>query len=241
MTLPNSFLTRPIAHRALHGEGRAENSVEAILAACDAGYGIEIDLQLSKDGQAIVFHDYDMTRLTGTKGPIQQRTAAEITAMPLLSGGTIPTLEQALTEVAGRAPLLIEIKDQDGRLGPNIGTLEAATAKALKGYNGDVAFMSFNPHAALAMKPTGRPIGLTTCAFTAEEWHIIPAATRAELSTLPHIDQVDFISHYHGDLTSPHLAKAKGKPLLCWTIRSSEEETKAREIADNITFENYAP
>ena len=86
--LPPAFLDRPIAHRALHdkSQGRPENSVEAIRAAVEAGYGIEIDLQLSSDGEAMVFHDYDLARLTAVEGPVRTRSAAELGAIPLRYG-----------------------------------------------------------------------------------------------------------------------------------------------------------
>jgi glycerophosphoryl diester phosphodiesterase len=153
-SLPHAFLEAPIAHRALHdlSRGRPENGPSAIEAACKAGYGIEIDLQLSSDGVAMVFHDYDLGRLTEKKGAVRQ-LSAEALGQVRLKGGTdtIPTLEQVLEQVAGRVPLLIEIKDQDGAMGANVGALEAAAARALSGYKGLVAVMSFNPHSMIAM------------------------------------------------------------------------------------------
>ena len=132
--LPAAFLERPIAHRALHGPGRPENSRAAIRAAVAAGYGIEIDVQPSADGVAMVFHDADLDRLTGTAGPIRGRTAADLARLPLHGGDEgIPTLAEVLALVAGRVPLLVEIKDQDGALGPGVGALEAATAAACAG------------------------------------------------------------------------------------------------------------
>lgn len=96
--LPAEFLSVPIAHRALHdvAQNRPENSRAAIRAAIDAGYGIEIDLQLSADGQALVFHDYDMTRLTGQSGPIRLQSAAQAAEISLAKGDgeTIPTLAE---------------------------------------------------------------------------------------------------------------------------------------------------
>ena len=108
--LPPGFLEAPFAHRALHGPGRPENSREAILAAVDAGFGIELDVQASADGAAIVFHDYDLARLTGQSGPVQARSAAELSQMPLLGSPTAPpTLGEALTLVACVVPLLCVI------------------------------------------------------------------------------------------------------------------------------------
>lgn len=247
--LPAAFLTRPVAHRAYHdkGAGRPENSRAAIRAAVDAGYGIEIDVQPSSDGRAMVFHDYDLGRLTPQSGPIAQRPAAALGQIPLLHGNeTIPTFAEVLEIVAGQVPLLVEIKDQDGIMGDTVGPLEQAVAADLQGYSGDVALMSFNPHsvAALAQHAPDHPRGITTCDYAAEHWPLLSDATRAHLATIPDFDRVGacFISHAAGELTSPHVTalKARGVPVLCWTIRSPEDEAKARRIADNITFEGYA-
>jgi glycerophosphoryl diester phosphodiesterase len=249
MTLPASFLARPLAHRALHdlAAGRPENSVEAIQAAIDQGYGIEVDLQLSKDGRAIVFHDYGLKRLTEQSGPIQQKTADELQTIPLI-GGThpIPTFKQVLGQVAGQVPLLVEIKDQDGTLGPAVGRLEQAAAADLSGYTGDVAVMSFNPNSVRVFGGYAPdvPVGLTTCDFNQEDWALIPKARRERLAEIPDIkaSRATFISHDARDLHSPRVAalKKRGLPVLCWTIRSPEAEAKARQIADNVTFEEYA-
>jgi glycerophosphoryl diester phosphodiesterase len=246
--LSAQFLGAPIAHRALHdlAAGRPENSPTAIEAACRAGYGIEIDLQLSSDGQAMVFHDYDLKRLTAEVGPVRQRSTAELQQIPLTGGtDTIPTLEQVLQQVAGRAPLLIEIKDQDGAMGANVGALEAATARALHGYAGPVAVMSFNPHSMIAMAGLcpDIPRGLTTCAYTAEDWPLLPPGTRARLREIPDYDAAKacFISHDASDLGAARVAdlKVRGAAILCWTIRSAEAEAAARQIAHNVTFEGY--
>lgn len=246
MTLPPAFLGRPIAHRALHGAGRPENSRAAVQAAIDAGYGIEIDLQLSADGQAMVFHDYALDRLTAAKGAVRQRRAADLAEIPLSGGAEgIPRFGEILALVAGRVPLLVELKDQDGALGDDLGPLEAATAQAAAGYAGPLAFMSFNPHAVARMAglaPTV-PRGLTTCAFAPEDWPA-PAARLAELAEIPDVARTGacFISHDHRDLGRPRVAalKADGLAVLCWTIRSPSEEAAARRIAQNVTFEGYA-
>lgn len=247
-SLPAGFLTAPIAHRAYHDitAGRVENSARAIQAAMDAGYGIEIDLQLSKDGQAMVFHDYDLGRLTGEKGPIRGRTAAELAQITLTGGpDTIRTLPEVLTQIAGRVPLLIELKDQDGAMGANVGILERATAAALQGYAGDVAVMSFNPNSVLQMQihAPDVPRGLTTSAYSREDWQLLPARTRDKLRDIPDYDTVGacFISHEAADLARPRVAdlKKRGAHVLCWTIRSAQAEAQARQIAENVTFEGY--
>ncbi|MFD1748354.1 glycerophosphodiester phosphodiesterase family protein [Salipiger marinus] len=246
--LPPAFLDRPIAHRALHDRalGRPENSRAAITAAIAAGYGIEMDLQLSSDGCAMVFHDDLLDRLTGASGPLRQRRAADLAALRLRdSDEGIPTLAEVLDLVAGRVPLLIEVKDQDGGMGANVGTLERAAVADLAGYRGPVALMSFNPHsvAALADLAPDLPRGLTTDGYEAEGWPTLSASRRAELREIPDYDRTgaSFISHHWRDLARPRVAELAeaGAEVLCWTIRSPEAEAEARQIARNITFEGY--
>ena len=247
--LPDSFLARPIAHRALHDRdaGRTENSLASVRAAVEAGYGIEIDVQVSKDGQAMVFHDYDLRRLTFEAGPVAQRSSAELGQVALLNDtGTVPTLTEVLSAVAGRVPLLIEVKDQDGQMGGDTGVLGAAVARAIDGYDGDVALMSFNPHHVIELGrlcPT-RPRGLVTDPFSADDWPTLPHPTRERLAGIPDHDHVgaSFVSHNVTDLSSPRIAalKTEGARILCWTVRSAKVEAEARKIADNVTFEGYA-
>lgn len=246
--LPAAFLKAPIAHRAYHdlAAGRPENSRAAIRAAIAAGYGIEIDLQLSQDGVAMVFHDYDLQRLTGQTGAVQRKTAAELSQIPLLGGQeTIPTFAEVLALVNGQVPLLVEVKDQDGIMGANVGRLEKAAARDLEGYTGDVALMSFNPHSVRILSGLcpDVPRGLTTSAYTQVDWPLLPKGTRDRLRDIP--DYVSskccFISHEAEYLSTPEVArlKARGATILCWTITSAADEATAREIADNVTFEGY--
>lgn len=246
--LPAAFLAAPIAHRAYHdrSSGRPENSRAAIRAAIEAGYGIEIDLQLTSDGQAVVFHDYHLSRLTGAEGAVRQRTAAELAQIALTGGDGegIPSFTEVLALVAGRVPLLVELKDQDGAMGPGIGPLEAAAAGALERYDGPVAVMSFNPHsvAEMARLAPDLPRGLTTSSYDPDDWNLSPE-TCDRLREIPDFDRVgaSFISHEARDLARPRVAelKAKGVPVLCWTIRSPKAEAEARAVADNVTFEGY--
>jgi glycerophosphoryl diester phosphodiesterase len=246
--LPEVFRRLPIAHRALHDvtAGRPENSREAIRAAMAAGYGIEIDLQPSRDGRAMVFHDYDLGRLTPETGPVRGRDAAELAQIPLRGGEAgIPDLPEVLTLVAGRVPLLIELKDQHGQMGVTDGVLEAATAEALAGYKGLVALMSFNPEMVVAMAALSPdlPRGIVTCAYTPEDWPLLREETRARLRAIPDYERAgaSFVSHDVTDLANPRLAelRAQGAAILCWTVRSRETEARARQVADNITFERY--
>lgn len=247
--LPQAFLRAPIAHRALHDRtaGRPENSVEAIEAAIAGGYGIEIDLQPSADGRAMVFHDYKLDRLTAETGPVRARDAATLGRIPLTGGQSgIPTFAEVLALVAGRVPLLVEIKDQDGQLGPGVGRLEAAAAGDAAGYEGPLAFMSFNPNSVRALSGLAPdiPRGIVTSAYRPGDWAYLPAGTRDRLRQIPDIEAsgAAFISHEAGDLARPRVAELRrtGLPVLCWTIRTPEAEAAARIHADNVTFEGYA-
>lgn len=250
VALSDDFLRLPIAHRALHDvdDGRPENSRAAIQAAVAAGFGIEIDLQLSADDQALVFHDYDLARLTGQAGPIRGRTGVEAQAIAL-SGGqgeTIPSLADVLALVDGRVPLLIELKDQDGAMGQQIGALEAATAAELRDYDGPVALMSFNPYSVIEMARLlpDVPRGLTTCGYDPADWPL-SEETCARLREIPDFEaaEASFISHHAQDLGRRRVRALweDGVPVLCWTIRSAAEEAEARKMADNVTFEGYLP
>lgn len=247
--LPESLRRLPVAHRAYHDRaaGRIENSRAAIRAAVQAGYAIEIDLQLSSDCQAMVFHDDDLDRLTAATGPVRARSAAELGGIGLTGGDEgIPTFAEVLALVAGQVPLLVEIKDQDRGFGPGVGVLEAVTAQHLAGYSGDVAVMSFNPHsvAEMARLLPRVPRGLTTWEWKGDEADTIGEARCAPLRDIVDYDRVgaSFLSHHWRDLARPRVAElvAQGADLLCWTLRSPEDEAEARKRACNVTFEGYA-
>lgn len=247
--LPPAFLARPIAHRGYHDKmaGRIENSPSAFGAAIDAGYGIELDLQLSRDGVAMVFHDDVLDRLTAETGRVRDRDSEALTGL-VLKGATdrIPTLAEVLAQVGGAVPLLIELKDQHGAMGDTDGRLEKAVAEALTGYDGPVALMSFNPN---MVRRVGRlcpdlPRGLISSAWRKIDEPHVPVDTRARLAAIPDFDAVgaSFLSHDVTNLAAPRVEqiKAQGHTILCWTVRSPDQERDARKIADNITFEGYA-
>jgi len=248
MTIPKVFIQTPIAHRTLHdvADGRPENSLAGARAAIEHGYGIEVDLLMSKDGVPMVFHDYSLERLTDEMGAVTQRTAKELGAIQLKNGNEgIPTLEAVLKLVDGRVPVLIEIKDQDGALGPNVGALEQAICAILNEYDGASALMSFNPHAIAkcAEFAPDIPRGLVTGTFLAKKWPFVPEARRVELAGIPDYDQVGacFISHHvmHLEDAVVTYRKQRGAMILCWTVRTAKIEKVARKVADNITFEGY--
>jgi len=154
VTLPAGLFSPPFAHRGLWGVGGApENSLSAFEAACRAGFGIELDVFLSSDGEPVVFHDENLERLAGLKARVWELSAAELSAAPLRGGpDRIPTLRQVLELVAGRAMLLIEIKASPAVGGP----LESAVAEALDHYPGPAAVISFEAR-ALAWFAANRP------------------------------------------------------------------------------------
>ena len=242
------FLRLPIAHRGLHGPDVPENSMAAVRAAIAAGYGIEVDIQQAAGGEPVVFHDYDLQRLAGIEGFVADTSLEELQKLRLMhTAEAMPTLPEVLREVAGKVPLLLEIKDQDGRLGPNVGDLQDRVASALKGYGGPVAVISFNPQAVAAFTRAAPdiPAGLVTCGFDEDEWPMLDEATRARLATIPDFDKsgASFVTHDVTDLSNPALValKERGVPVLAWTVRSPQEEALARSsTAANITFEGYA-
>lgn len=242
------FLGAPIAHRGYydHAAGRAENSAAAFRAAIEMGYAIELDLQLSADGQAIVFHDDTLDRMTQGAGALRERTAREICAFRLTPGNEIiATFREILSLVAGKTALLIELKDQTGNLSQSDGTLENAVINDLKGYDGPVALMSFNPSmvAHLTRIKAPWPLGLTTAAFDDKSWPEICSTKRRALADISNFNQTGacFFSHQADDLAGPAPTRLRkqGITCLCWTIRSQHQEKIARKYAQNITFEGY--
>lgn len=247
--LSSAFLTRPIAHRGYHNkaEGVVENSPSAFAAAIAAGYPIELDLQLSRDGVAMVFHDDALDRLTNESGPVRSRDAYVLEAIELKgSSDRIPTLSYVLEVVGGQVPLLIELKDQHGQMGKTDGVLERAALAVLDDYSGAFALMSFNPHmvAQVAEIAPDVPRGLISSAWRKIDEAHVPVDRRAELAAIPDFERIgaDFLSHDHTNLDSPRVEqlKARGVPILCWTIRTAQQEHVARKVADNVTFEGYA-
>ena len=154
MNLPDGLFAPPIAHRGLWRPGEAvENSLVAFEKACQAGYGIELDVRLSSDGEAVVFHDETLARLAGVEAAVGELTAEELTSLPLQGGpDRIPTLEETLRLVAGRAMVLVEIK-----AAPGAGdALEVRAAALLDHYEGPAAVISFEAE-ALAWFARRRP------------------------------------------------------------------------------------
>jgi len=222
------------AHRGLHGEGPhgtglAENSIGAFAAAIARGMGIECDIQRSGDGQAMVFHDWELDRLTGETGPVADRSA-EALSQVLLAGSNdrIPTLREVLGMVRGRAPLLIEIKS---RRGYNVAASCLAVRRVLEGYLDPHAVMSFDPRVGkwFAAHSPHTPRGLVVT----EEGRRGPAGRIARHVALWQA-RPDFLAYDIRDLPSPFAAaqRARGIPVLTWTVRSPELLARAERHAD---------
>jgi glycerophosphoryl diester phosphodiesterase len=225
---------RPYAHRGLHGDGRAENSLSAFRAAAAAGHGIELDVRLSSDGFAIVFHDSALDRLTGESGALADRSAAELGRIRLAGGeDRIPTLAEAVAATNG-VPLLIEIKTDDR----HVSRLCHAVRRAVEGQAERVAIMSFHPEVPRWFAAHARHIvrGLVV-SEGGKGWHG-PIARRLALWR----GKPEFLAYDVRDLPSRFAAaqRARGLPLLTWTCRSGDDRARAERDADQIIYETGA-
>ncbi len=208
------------AHRGLHGEGVPENSLGAFSAAIDRGLGIECDLRASADGRAMVFHDADLDRLTGAKGKTAALSVGDLTALALTgSSEHIPTLRDMLELVAGRVPLLLELKS-DGR--ESIHKLCRAVRRDVAGYAGEVAVMSFDPRIASWFKKRlpDLPRGLV---ITEQDARTLSGALKRRIALIK--ARPDFLAYDIRDLPSrfAQLQARAGLPLLTWTVRSAAQ------------------
>ena len=226
------------ARRSRTGSGArraAENSL-AFQAACAAGYGIELDVQLSADGEAMVFHDDKLTRMTGAEGRIRDRTAAELAELRLAgSDEKIPTLLETLAVVGHRAMVHIELKTPYGEVGP----LEQRTHEVIADHNGPVCVIGFNPYshawfaqlsaccAAWTATPTTRPTnGGPSASFAALEHVESPGRTSGPGLTCP--------SEKAG-------IREAGMPVVAWTVRDAAQWDRIKDGCDNLIFEGFAP
>ena len=221
--------TRGYAHRGLHGAGRPENSPSAFAAAIDAGLGIECDVQRSSDGLAMVFHDFELDRLTDQTGPVNALSAEELGRIVLSgSSDTIPTLRKLLDQVAGRVPLLIEIKS---RKESRYAATCLAVRRVLEGYRGEHAIMSFDPR-VVRWFADHSPLTVRGLVVSEEAAKTLAGAIKRRLS-LWHA-RPDFLAYDVRDLPSRFAAsqRKRGLPVLTWTVRSPEHRERAATYAD---------
>ena len=247
--VPDWLTARPIAHRGLHDRkaNRFENTVSAALAAVDRGYAIECDVQRSADGEAVVFHDATLDRLTTERGRVGSFSAAALAALSIGgSGDRIVSLATFLSAIGGRVPLICEIKsafDGDIRLADRV----AAVAGA---YQGPLALKSFDPLVIRHLRQSGEtsvPLGIVAEArYCDPEWAVLDAMDRQRMAALVHLPETEpaFLSYAVDDL--PHAATtlfklALGRPVIAWTVRTSEQRQRAVHWTDQIVFEGFTP
>jgi glycerophosphoryl diester phosphodiesterase len=225
---------QPFAHRGLHGIGVVENCRAAFEAAVALGHGIELDVQASRDGEAIVFHDYDLERLTGEKGRVAERSAAELQRIALKGAGEmIPTLAEIVRLVDSRVPILIEVKARGLRVGP----LCASVLRAVRDYRGYMAVMSFNPEVGRWFWRNGRGITRGLVVTERRRARRVHSGLERRLSlwrARPH-----FLAYDIRDLPSPFARRqrARGLPVLSWTVRGEAQRGTASAEADQIIYE----
>ena len=231
------------AHRGLHDATHAENSLSAFARAVEHGYGIELDVRLSKDGELVVFHDDTLDRVAGVSGLVKDFTTEELAAMSLSGTGEgIPTFRAVLELVGGRVPLLVEIKENAGD-----SAVSEKTAEMLSSYRGPFVIESFNPLSLARIRRLlpGVYRGQLSDRFTREKQFRKPMFVLLELFLLNFRARPDFIA-YRFDETRffPFrlLRAFYPRPLFAYTVKSEEEERFARAHGfDTVIFENYLP
>jgi glycerophosphoryl diester phosphodiesterase len=238
---------RPIAHRGLHDAARGvvENTASAVAAAVAAGYGIEVDLQLSRDGDAMVHHDDALGRLTEGIGRLADLSAAELRQAPFrATADRMMTLGELCDLVGARVTLVLEIKsrfDRDDRL-------IARVVQVLAAYAGPVAAMSFDPYVVAGLRraaPRLRRGIVAERRFDHSEWRQMSPWQRRGMAHLLHapMTRPDFVAYRVDDLPAPatRLARTLGAPVLTWTVRTPAQRERAAQWADQMIFEGFQP
>ena len=248
MRAPNWLTARPVAHRGLHDRARGviENMPAAAAAAVAKNFAIECDIQLSADGEAMVHHDFALDRLTEGSGALKGKTSAELKAMAFRdTPERMMTLGDLCALVAGRVPLLIEVKSRfEGDRG-----LVTRMAEVLACYDGPAAGMSFDPDQLMALRELipSRPRGIVAeREYTAEDWPQATPAQRRDMTQMRHAFRTrpDFVAYWVDALPSPAPWIARnvfGCPLLAWTVRTPEQRAVAGRHADQMIFEGFLP
>jgi glycerophosphoryl diester phosphodiesterase len=249
MPAPDWLTSRPIAHRGLHDAARGiiENTPSAASAAVAGGYAIECDVQLTADGEAVVFHDFTLDRLTVALGDLDTRSADALGRIALKdTSDRIPTLARFLALIAGRVPLVVEIKSRfDGDLRLTQRTLEVLATVP----EHPVAVKSFDPEivAAVAVQAPHLPRGIVAMSrYDHHDYARLSEAERHAMANLLHYSKTtpDFLSWSVNDLPSgiPNLWRAAlGRPVMTWTVRDAQQRGQAARFADQMVFEGFAP
>ena len=237
------FAAQKYAHRGLHGDGAAENSLTAFRRAVEAGYGIELDVRLSRDGQLVVFHDDTLDRVTGASGRVDAYDYCELMGMRLSdTEDTVPLFTEVLSAVDGRVPLLIELKEDAGKYAVTEKTLEI-----LKDYKGDYIIESFNPLALGRVKKKNPEIlrGILSMNYMAEEKYRKPMYFALQIFLTNVICRPDFVAYDHKQYKNFafRLCRALFRvTTFAWTVRSAQEEKNAyKHKFNSVIFENYIP
>jgi len=235
----------PVAHRGLWTkDGAPENSLGAFQAACAAGYGVELDVHLSSDGEAMVFHDETLKRMTGEPGRIGERTAAELGELRLAgTDETIPTLLEALAVIGKRAMVHVELKTRFGEVGP----LEQRVHEILADHAGPTCVIGFNPysHAWFADRYPGVLRGLDSYSYSGaiNPPKHLSEEQRQAFARLEHVEiaRPHFLALHTEMLPDARAAelRAQGMPLVCWTVRQPEEWERLKDCCDNLIFEGF--
>lgn len=248
MAAAEALVARPLAHRGLHDAGRGviENTLAAARAALARGYAIECDVQRSADGEAVVFHDDTLDRLTTGRGRVDTHALNVLAALPMKGvEDRIPTLNDLIEVVDGRVPLIVEVKsgfDGDVRL-------LTRTLDVLASYRGPVGVKSFDPRIVAEARRLAPTLPRGIVAMSDYGWADHAAMSGAEkhaMANLLHFGETrpDFISWRVRDLPSaaPFLCRTGlGLPVMAWTVRTPEERVRASANADAMIFEGFLP
>ena len=229
------------AHRGLHGEGAAENTMTAFERACEAGFGIELDVQLSRDGKVVVFHDDDLKRMTGDPRRVDEVDLEEMQRLELPFGEHIPLFEGVLARIDGRVPLLVELKN-----GRRNAELCEKTLDLLRRYRGRYIIESFNPLIVRWFRRHAR--GVLRGQLVSGMENYMPQFGRGVawlLSSLALncIARPDFVAYdVQADFVSPRIQRALfGTPMACWTVKTKERCDCAMEMGEMPIFEGFLP
>lgn len=248
MRAPAWLTARPVAHRGLHdiSRGIVENMPGAIEAAISGNFSIEVDIQLTADGEAMVHHDDALGRLNEGSGALLQKTAAELKAVKFKATSEhMMSLSDLCTRVAGRVPLVIEVKSHfDGDR-----KLVTRMAQVLAAYSGPVVGMSFDPDQVLALRQIAPdlPRGIVAQRdYDDDYWKKLTKEQRDSMLYLRHgfRTQPHFVAFWVNQLPAPAPWIARnifGCPLLTWTVRTPEQRARAGQYADQMIFEGFVP